>query len=263
MTEWRKRVKHALGVVIYRTGLHRVFLRKRGIIVLFHRVEDADPDNPLSCTRAEFEAFCRFFRRHFDVVPLSELLDRLERGAGVGGSAVITFDDGYLDNHRAAAPMLLRHGLPACFFIATGFIGSSAVPWWDAERGYTPAWMSWSDVRELVGMGFEVGAHTVNHVDLGQVHGAEARREIAGSGERLERELGVPVPLFSYPYGRRDQITEENRAVVRESGFRCCLSAFGGYVRDDSDPLKLRRLPISPWFISPYQLGWEILVGSD
>jgi peptidoglycan/xylan/chitin deacetylase (PgdA/CDA1 family) len=34
----------------------------------------------------------------------------------------ITFDDGYADNVDVAAPLLARYGLPATFFIATGFL---------------------------------------------------------------------------------------------------------------------------------------------
>ena len=37
-------------------------------------------------------------------------------------SILITFDDGYADNHDIALPILKRHGLTATFFIATGFL---------------------------------------------------------------------------------------------------------------------------------------------
>jgi peptidoglycan/xylan/chitin deacetylase (PgdA/CDA1 family) len=37
-------------------------------------------------------------------------------------AACITFDDGYADNAEVALPLLLQHGLPATFFIASGFL---------------------------------------------------------------------------------------------------------------------------------------------
>jgi peptidoglycan/xylan/chitin deacetylase (PgdA/CDA1 family) len=44
---------------------------------------------------------------------------------------MITFDDGYRDNFTAAFPILKAAGVPAVFFIPTGFVGTSQVPWWD------------------------------------------------------------------------------------------------------------------------------------
>src|ERR1051325_1885648 len=102
-----------------------------------------------------------------------------------------------------------RRAAAACFLIRTDFIGSTRVPFWDAELGIESRWMSWDDVRSLNARGFEIGAHTMNHVDLGVVQGAEAVREIVGSRQRLTRELGEETPLFSYPFGRADQMTPD------------------------------------------------------
>jgi len=50
-------------------------------------------------------------------------------------------------------------------------------------------------------------------------------------------------------------VTDANRAVVRDAGFRCCCSAFGGINVTGTDPFHLRRVPISPGSSSPYQFG--------
>ncbi len=259
----RRRLKVWLGRLAFATGLHRLFFRRRALIALFHRVDDALPDNPISCTRSEFEQYCDFFRKHFRVVSLGRLLEALDRGEDVSRMLVVTFDDGYADNARAAAVELERRGLPACFFIATEFIESTRVPPWDAERGIPSRWMTWDEVRRLAARGFELGAHTMNHVDLGVVRGPQAALEIEGSRKRLARELGRPPAFFSYPFGRPDQITEENRELVRAAGFACCVSAFGGTVRPGSDPFHIRRTPVSPWHLSPYQFGLEAMLARD
>jgi Polysaccharide deacetylase len=253
-------VKASLGWMAFHSGLYRRFFRGRAVIVLFHRVDDRYRGNPISSTRAEFAACLRFFRRFFRVVTLEELLARLQNGDDISRRLVITFDDGYLDNVRVAVPELRRQGLSACFFITTEFIGTHRVPSWDDDLGISSEWMSWDDVRALRAEGFEIGAHTMNHVDLGIAAGDEARHEVVGSKKRLEHELGGAVRWFTYPFGRREQITADNRALVQGAGFACCLSAYGGSVLAGDSPFHLQRTPISAWHVSPYQFGFEAML---
>lgn len=259
---WKHRVAGGMGRIVYGSGFHTGFLRHRAAVVVFHRIDDRYPDDPITITEREFVRYCRFFARHFQVVPLGDLVTRLERGHTLRGELAITFDDGYRDNHRTAAPVLERFGLPACFFVATGFIGSAEVPWWDRKAGIPSEWMTWDEVRDLERRGFEIGAHTITHADLGVVNGDAARREIEGSRETLEAELGKPVTLFAYPFGREHQITETNRLMVRDAGFRCCPSSFGGLVRTGDDPYRFRRAPVIGWYRSPAHFGLELLRAS-
>jgi peptidoglycan/xylan/chitin deacetylase (PgdA/CDA1 family) len=252
-------LKARLGATAFAARAQRVLLRHTAVVVAFHRVDDRLKGNPISCTVDEFRSYCDFFQRHFDVAPTSELLRRLRNGQDVGGRLAITFDDGYLDNFENAAPELESRGLPATFFIATGMIGTATQPWWDQEYGVNARWMSWDQVRSLHQRGFEIGAHTINHVDLGVADAALAAAEIRGSRERLQAELDAPISMFAYPYGRREQITEANRALVREADLECCFSCYGGVVEAGANLYRLERTPITPWHVAPGQLGFELL----
>ena len=232
------------------------------MIVVFHRVNDVNPNDPLTYTTRKFEDFVRFFGRFFDVIPLSELLRRLETGVELAACLAITFDDGYQGNASIAAPILENYGQRACFFVTTRFIGTDHVPWWDAEKKIQTRWMTWDQVRSLRATGHDVGSHTETHPDLGVIPKDDARREIGGGSSRLDSELGEHSGLFAYPFGGQKNMSEENRSVLRELGLRCSLSAFGGTVRTGDDPLRLRRIIISDWYLSPYQFGFELLVGS-
>ena len=123
-----------LGAAGYALGLNRLLMRNRAVIAVFHRVDDRYSDTPITVTESEFKAYCDFFTAHFNVIPLTELMTRMGAGRPIGGTLAITFDDGYRDNHAFAAPELRRRGLPACFYIATGFIGTDRQPFWDAEN---------------------------------------------------------------------------------------------------------------------------------
>lgn len=257
-----RRSKAVAGWMVFRTRLYRRFRRDKAVIVLFHRVSDVYPNDPLTYSSQQFESFVRFFGRFFDVIPLTELLRRLETGEKLGGLLAVTFDDGYRGNATIAAPILGRYGQRACFFVTTQFIGTDHVPWWDAEKDVQTRWMTWDQVRTLRAAGHDIGSHTQTHPDLGVIGNDEARREISGGSSHLDRELGERSGLFAYPYGGRKNMSDENQSVVNQLGLRCCLSAYGGTVRAGDDPLRLKRITISDWFLSPYQFGFELLAGS-
>ena len=256
-----RRVKAVAGWILFRTRLYRRFSRDEAAIVVFHRVNDAYPNDSLTVGTRQFDAYVRFFARFYEVVSLNELLRRLETGADLASVVAITFDDGYWGNATIAAPILQRHNVLASFFVTTNFIGSEQVPWWDAEKKIPTRWMSWDQVRLLRAAGHEIGSHTQNHVDLGVVSQEEARREIGGGGARLDAELGEHSGLFAYPYGGRKNMSEGNQPLAKELGMRCNLSAYGGMVNPGDDPFRLKRTTISTWYVSPYQFGFELVTG--
>jgi len=104
------------------TALSPAGARARLSTLIFHRVLTApDPllDDP---TAEQFEQRMRWVQRHFNVLPLIEAVERLQGGTLPARALAITFDDGYADNQQIAAPILRTIGLPATFFIATGFL---------------------------------------------------------------------------------------------------------------------------------------------
>lgn len=254
-----RNTKHVIGLVLYWTGLYRLVMPDCAIVVLFHRIDDRLGLDDISCTTEKFTDFCDFFKKYYKVISYGDLLEKLERRENLCGYVVITFDDGYRDNKEVAAVELRKRGLTACFFIITGFIGTNRVPWWDEEKGIKSEWMSWDDVRDLSENGFELGCHTVNHLDLGKVHGAEAQWEIEESRRKLEAETGKKIDYFCYPFGGIDQCTEQNRQRVRDLGLKTCPSAYGGVVPPGTDPFYIKRTSVSQWFISPYHFGVDMM----
>lgn len=229
----------------------------------FHRIQSgADVSDSLTVDPCTFEGYCQFFKRHFHVVPLPDLIRRLEAGQTPNRELAITFDDGYRDNFENALPILERLSLPATFFVVSRWIGSEVVPFWDRKLGIRHPWMTWEQVRRLRDKGFDIGAHTRTHADLGTLTACAARDEIAGARADLEQALGAAVESFAYPFGGPDNITEDNRAAVKDAGFRCCCSGFGGTVRLNTDPFRVPRVPVSTWHPSPHHFGFDVLLGS-
>jgi peptidoglycan/xylan/chitin deacetylase (PgdA/CDA1 family) len=257
----RRSIKGLLGGIAGLAGSYRRNFRSKMIIVAFHRVNDAIPEDGLTCTSAKFEDFCEFFKKYFRVVSFAEQVTAYEAGVDMGGTLSITFDDGYRDNFEVAAPILRRLQLPATFFVTTGFIASKQVPFWDSSLPLPPAWMSWDQVRALASQGFDIGCHTDTHIDMGTSDPETVRRELEVSRQKLQQELGQRPTLFAYPFGGREHISERSIALVREAGFASCASCYGGTNQPLSDPYSLKRIGIAEWFATPHQFGIELLMG--
>ena len=114
-----------LGGLIRRVGAWH------GLLVLnYHqmanRAEDLIDPSLWSATQDQLDEQLRFLRRHVDVVGP----EALETGPGRRAQVMLTFDDGYRDNHDLALPVLRTHDVPAVFFITSGFLDEPRLPWW-------------------------------------------------------------------------------------------------------------------------------------
>ncbi len=100
---------------------------------------------------------------------------------------VTSWDDGHPSDLRLAE-LLQRHGLRGTFF----------APGRNVEDRPT---MGARDLKRLAEMGFEIGAHTADHVRLDRLDEATAARQITDGRKFLEDAIGAPVRGFAYPGG--------------------------------------------------------------
>jgi len=122
-------------------------------VLIYHRaLPKPDPLLPGEPDARVFGWQMEVVAKHFRVLPLGEAIERLTAGELPVRSAAITFDDGYADNHTVALPILRKVGLPATFFVATG---------------YTDGGRMWNDtVIEAVRVA-ETGTLDLRALDLG------------------------------------------------------------------------------------------------
>jgi peptidoglycan/xylan/chitin deacetylase (PgdA/CDA1 family) len=212
-------------------------------VLVFHSVNDAWPHDGLNMRTPLFRDLCLTLSRDYQVLATSALMERLAEGRPLTGrEVVITFDDGYLDNYEAAAPILSDLGLPAIFYLTAGFVGTDRQFPWDAERRRRTRMMTWGQARELSDMGFELGCHTWSHPDLGTEPISSAGRELGDAKRLIEDETGGEVTHFAYPFGGRANIRDEWREAARDAGLTTTFSCHGGYVTGREDAYHLPRL---------------------
>jgi peptidoglycan/xylan/chitin deacetylase (PgdA/CDA1 family) len=164
---------------------------------------------------------------------------------------IITFDDGYQSWLTYAVPALKQMGLPATFFVTTGFVGLSKAAESEFIRSRllvttSPLRLSGGlkeeEVRRIAEEGFTLGGHTLSHCNLGRPQEiGQIRYEIAEDKLRLERITHANVEFFAYPSGAHDNPRIDLIEVLKEVGYKGAVTAEPGFNSEDTNPYLLRR----------------------
>lgn len=92
-------------------------------ILIYHRVLPVrDPLFPGEVDAVTFERQMRLLKSSFNIISLSEAVERMRSKTLPPRAACVTFDDGYADNAEIALLILRKLNIPATFFVATGFL---------------------------------------------------------------------------------------------------------------------------------------------
>lgn len=175
-------------------------------------------------------------------VALEEALSGGIHSSLTGRQVAITFDDGFQDFYTEAWQILERHGFTATVYLPTGFISQTRKSFGGRQC------LTWDEVRELRRSGIWFGSHTVTHPKLYNLSWKEIDRETKNSKECIEEELQEEVTSFAYPYAfpqEDDQFRRTITTLLRDRGYRSCVTTVIGRSRSADDPLFLSRLPVN------------------
>lgn len=171
-------------------------------ILIYHRV-GARTATSVDLPSSLFDQQMAYLAERCRVLSLTEAADLLAepslRAGPAGGdrtrpAVVVTFDDGTADFVDEALPVLVRHGIPTTYYLATDFLDRQ-VPFPD---GGTP--MTWMAAGEMVSTGLvEAGSHTHTHALLDRIPRGQAAAELDRSIAAIEDHLGTTPHHFAYP----------------------------------------------------------------
>ena len=115
-----------------------------------------------------------------------------------------------------------------------------------ANRTLMPSPMlRWDQIAEMHRLGMTIGSHTMTHPNLPSAGLEATSQELTGSKARLERELGVPVTMFSYPNGGAERyMTEAVQRAVRDSGYSAAATSRNAFAGRHSDLFALERIEV-------------------
>ena len=216
----------------------RVRPSPRGVVVLlYHRVGAGSGlavDLPVDLFAEQVAALAATGR----VTTLDAALDALAAPEPPAADPiVVTFDDGTADFADHALPVLERHRVPACVYVATRYIEHSrAFP-----AAGTP--MSWGALADACATGLvTVGSHTHTHALLDRIDPSAVDDELDRSLVLIGERLGVRAGHFAYPKALAGSPTAE--AAVRARFASAALAGTRPNEYGTTDPYRLARSPI-------------------
>ncbi len=150
-------LKKFIKKAVYNSGCLKVYHLIRNnnslTVVMFHRVlakEDPrwpEAEKEWTVSVDFFEACLQFFKKHYNLVTLDDLLLTYESGKSMPKRPLlITFDDGWSDNEQYALPVLKKYNAPALLFVTSGMIGKEITIWQSVLYG---AWQAGVVTSEL------------------------------------------------------------------------------------------------------------------
>ena len=110
----------------------RTVFRKKAMILIYHRVAEADVDPwALNVSPAHFAQQLQVLNTIANPVSLRDLYSAKSDRELPRRPVCITFDDGYADNLYAAMPALEAYRVPVTVYVTTGYLGVPENLWWD------------------------------------------------------------------------------------------------------------------------------------
>ncbi len=200
-------------------------------ILVYHIVRPGYPSDSravraIALTPETFNAEMKYLQTAgYHVVHFGHLEAYFKTGTPLPPKPIIlSFDDGWGDQFTYAFPILKKYGYTATFFVFTNAIGR-------------PGFLSWSDLRQLLAAGMTIGDHTRSHPYLTDISSSTVLwNEIDGSKKILEKQLGVPITEFAYPFGAYNSAIQ---TLVKKAGY---ASARGDYFSGEQTASRLYDL---------------------
>jgi peptidoglycan/xylan/chitin deacetylase (PgdA/CDA1 family) len=176
-------------------------------ILMYHVIGSPPPGAPfpdLYVGREDFALQLAWLHAHgYHAVSLRRVYAYWKRGDALPPRPIVlTFDDGYPQDFTRVRPLLAQRHWPGVLNLAV--------------RNLLDGKLTVRQIRLMIRQGWEVDAHTINHIDLTTLGPTALHHEVAGSRAWIRRHFHVPVDFFCYPSGRYDARV---LSAVRGAGF--------------------------------------------
>jgi len=218
-------------------------------VLMYHKIPDQNlnSQHKIFVTTSNFEKHLKFYKNNgFQTLTFNDLLDFSKGLKPISDfpkkPLLLTFDDGYEDNLKNAAPLLIKYGFKAqVFLLAHNEVSYNS---WDEQNEiHGDKIISGPDRFKWNHSPFEIGSHGLKHDRITQMSEKAALYELIESKRLLEHEFKTPVHVFAYTFGD----TSEQAAKLAEiAGYEFAVNTDTGGLAITENPYQIFRVNIFP-----------------
>jgi len=200
-------------------------------ILLYHHIDNSPSDNNYYISPYEFEKQMYILHEWgYTTISVEMLVTAIKQGVMLPPRPIIlTFDDGTKSTFTNALPIMQKYNFTGTSYIVYNYVG--------VDNNY----MDVEQIRALAAAGWEIGSHSISHVDLTQRPERE-RDEIVDSRHKLEVLLNVPIESFAYPFGAYDRSSVD---YAHFAGYHAAMGLGLQSLQSDKNLFYLYRMDIN------------------
>ncbi|MCF8357358.1 MAG: polysaccharide deacetylase family protein [Prolixibacteraceae bacterium] len=241
----------------------------------YHTVDDIKPeyiDSYTVKTTVQFEKELDYLLKHFEPVDLKTVIEHPRKN-----QFHLSFDDGLKTCHTVIAPILKRKGIPATFFINTGFVDNkqlfhrfkktllakqgidsdkklftqqndldklaseNKISFAEFLKDATP-YMTHDEILSLKNDGFLIGSHSIDHPEFWEITEEEQFRQIAESMAYIEKHFNQGLRVFSFPFTDQGVKSSLFDKLKKENIVDYTFGTAG--LKNDHIPFNYQRVPV-------------------
>ncbi|MDA3927968.1 MAG: polysaccharide deacetylase family protein [Prolixibacteraceae bacterium] len=219
----------------------------------------------------EFESELDYLLTHYDAVDLTEIIENPSKQ-----KMHLSFDDGLKECSNIIAPILMRKGVPATFFVSPDFVDNQSIfhrfkrAILEANACIKPGgkrfaiqevdeldqlakqnsidfsaykpYMSLAEIEELHKSGFTIGAHSMNHPEMWTLSEELQFQQIKQSMQWVNEKFNPQLKAFSFPF-TDDQVSLSLFSRLQTENITDVTFGTAG-LKFDVAPNHFQRIPV-------------------
>lgn len=179
--------------------------------------------SPTSTDPEIFETQLKQLSKNVTFINIEEAVELIVKNKSIKKPLVaFTYDDGFKECYQSIAPVLENFHTNAAFFINPNFI--------DGDEAYKKKFLkriltkdkeplNWDEVTKLSEKGHIIGAHTMDHLNLGDtsLNTSELEYQIVNCKKIIEQKIKNKCSMFAFPFGQKQHLNSEALKISKEN----------------------------------------------